>query len=86
MQITLCSRDMRRIVKGLYLVGKKCFFISKKKKSRKVIKNTCLKFSWKPRRVKPTAVQCFREPQKKVPLWALSQLLIGNEMKPKKLK
>ncbi len=31
MQITLCSIDMRRIVKGLYLVGKKYFLINKKK-------------------------------------------------------
>ena len=31
MQITLCPIDMRRIVKGLYLVGKKYFFICKKK-------------------------------------------------------
>ncbi|KGG12193.1 hypothetical protein EV05_1398 [Prochlorococcus sp. MIT 0601] len=31
MKITLCSKDMRRIVKGLYLVSKKYFLISKKK-------------------------------------------------------
>ncbi len=31
MQITLCSIDMRRIVKGLYLVGKKSFFDLRKK-------------------------------------------------------
>ncbi len=37
MQITLCSIDMRRIVKGLYLVSKKYFFIRKKNWSAKAI-------------------------------------------------
>ncbi len=46
MQITLCSIDMRRIVKGLYLVSKKYLFISKKKGSQKAIFKQYLNKSW----------------------------------------
>ena len=65
MQITLCPIDMRRIVKGLYLVGKKYFFISKKKGDLKSGKNKDLDIPSIYKQVKTTAVQGFISLKKK---------------------
>ena len=61
MQITLCSIDMRRIVKGLYLLSKKFFIIRIKKLVKKAISQRDLSTSKLHRLMRTTAVQDFSQ-------------------------
>ena len=61
MQITLCSIDMRRIVKGLYLLSKKFFIIRIKKLVKKAISQRDLSTSKSHRVMRTTAVQDFSQ-------------------------
>ena len=61
MQITLCSIDMCRIVKGLYLLSKKFFIILIKKLVKKAISQRDLSSSKLHRLMRTTAVQDFSQ-------------------------
>ena len=61
MQITLCSIDMRRIVKGLYLLSKKFFIILIKKLVKKAISQTRFIYIKIHRLMRTTAVQDFSQ-------------------------
>jgi len=66
MQITLCSIDMRRIVKGLYLLSKKFFIIQIKKLVKKAISQRDLFTSKLHRLMRSTAVQDFSQLTRKI--------------------
>jgi len=59
MQITLCSIDMCRIVKGLYLLSKKFFIICTKKLVQRPISAENLPAAELNKTTKTTAVQGF---------------------------